>query len=166
MQAALDTWSAGGINWLKDVGMSNAPLWAWPSFAKLMADPYVENTELSDMGESFAGFNGLCAMQMLKDLLGKCVEQWEAAEGDAAGNDLPGWDSESINTLVGVREMMGHSLERLVRFLEHVKQGGMRSQVQLWGAGCDAGRCCHGATPELGLDLACDAARRRVWRCW
>ena len=42
VKAALDEWAAGGGNWLKEVGLANAPLWAWPSFPKLIADPYIQ----------------------------------------------------------------------------------------------------------------------------
>ena len=69
-----------------------------------------------------------CALQMLSDLLGKCTEQWEAVEGAQEGNDLPGWTVGDMEQLGLLREMMRTSLERLAQFLEHAKQGGLRSQ--------------------------------------
>jgi hypothetical protein len=54
----------------------------------------------------FPGFNALCSMQMLHDLLQQCTQQWEEQEGNAAGNDLPGWTAGDIVHLTSTMDMM------------------------------------------------------------
>ena len=91
MEDAIETWRAGGgEDWRKTVGLKGKPLWAWPSYPKLLVDPYLEGTELADGGDPmFPGFNALCAMQMLHDLLQQCTAQWE--EQAAPARTLLAW---------------------------------------------------------------------------
>ena len=45
-QASVDCWRnqrAGG-DWLRTIGLQGQPLWAWPSYGKFVADPYIQVT--------------------------------------------------------------------------------------------------------------------------